>query len=193
MWWEGESRTWLVTTAHLPFWKDQPDTRGSSVLLFSLQDTHISYHMIFEVKSAPIKSCSLQKQEEKKHKKTTSPPKAGLQPHQVFMTLSGETTCTNPNLVSVELFPLVWCHYGMCQPKTDTPVSALRRCLSEDLPGREQGVLKEELGCGWRSGVALFLQKKLCGWGRVRNESRCVILPWLEGIMWTWCRRWMEA
>lgn len=52
--------------------------------------------------------------------------------------------------------------------------------MSEDLPGREQGVLEEELGCGWRHGVALFLQKRLCGWGRVRNEGRCVTLSCLE-------------
>lgn len=153
--------------------------KGSSVLLFSLQDTHISYHMIFEIKSAPIKLCFLQKQRKKNQ------PTEGwalLQPHQVFRPLSGDTTCTNPNLVSVELFPLVCFHHGMCHPKTGTPVSLLRRCLSEDLPGREQGVLKEELGCGWKHGVALLLQKKLCGWGRARNQSRCVTLSWLEGV-----------
>lgn len=98
------------------------------------------------------------------------------------MPLSGDTTCTHPNLVSVELFPPVCFHYGMCHPKTDTPVSALRRCLSEDLPGREQGVLKEELGWGWRHRVALFLKQRLRGWERVGNESRCVTLSWLEGI-----------
>lgn len=127
-----------------------------------------------------------------KIEKKNNPLEAGL---SISPTRSSSLYyCINPNLVSVELFPLVCFLYGMCHPKTDTPVSVLRRCLSEDLPGREQGVLKEELGCGWRHGAALFLQKRQQCVGKVGNEGRCVTLIGREGWdMSTWCRRWMEA